>query len=198
MDGYPIPGYYMTDGNTIANPAPLGLGAFALTTVVLSCFNAGFITSGAAVVVPLAMAYGGTGQFLAGMWEFKKGNTFGATAFSSFGAFWWFYALLHWTVPGEELSAEALAVTLAAWGVFTFYMWIGSFGLTKAVWLVFLTLWITFFLLSAGEFVDIVGEIGGYIGLFCGVTAWYTSAAIAVNDTLGKPVLPLGSPFIHS
>ncbi|OYT58364.1 transcriptional regulator, partial [Euryarchaeota archaeon ex4484_162] len=106
----------------IANPASLGLAAFGLTTVVLSLFNAGILPiAGAAVVIPLAMAYGGTGQFLAGMWEFKKGNTFGATAFSSFGTFWWFYALLNWSIGAGlislgEYASVALAAALAAWG----------------------------------------------------------------------------------
>ena len=185
----------------IANPAALGLGAFALTTVVLSFFNAGIIKEGESIVVPLAMAYGGTAQFIAGMWEFKKGNTFGATAFSSFGAFWWFYALLLWSISSGVLSlgdgAKALAVTLASWGIFTFYMWIGSFKVNTAVWIVFLTLWLTFFLLSAGEIVEEIKIIGGYVGLFCGFSAWYASAAIVINETHGKTVLPVGGPLLR-
>ena len=186
----------------IANPASLGLAAFGLTTVVLSLFNADILPiAGAAVVIPLAMAYGGTGQFLAGMWEFKKGNTFGATAFSSFGTFWWFYALLNWSIGAGlislgEYASVALAAALAAWGLFTFYMWIASFKINHAVWAVFLTLWITFFLLSAGEFYPIIKLAGGYIGLLCGLIALYTSAAIVINETFDKTVVPVGKPLL--
>lgn len=180
----------------VANPAALGLGGFALTTIVLSLFNANLISTGESVVVPLAMAYGGVAQFIAGMWEFKNKNVFGATAFSSFGAFWWFFALLHWSVSTNALTIEdgaaALAAALAAWGVFTFYMWIASFKTNWAVWSVFLTLWLTFFLLSAGEFISTIGIIGGYVGLLCGSLAWYASAAIVINETFGHIVLPVG------
>jgi hypothetical protein len=186
----------------IANPASLGLAAFGLTTVVLSLFNANILPiSGAAIVVPLAMAYGGTGQFLAGMWEFKRGNIFGATAFSSFGTFWWFYALLNWSIAAGIISlgdygAIALAAALAAWGLFTFYMWIASFKINHAVCAVFLTLWITFFLLSAGELYPVIKTIGGYVGLLCGLIALYTSAAIVINETFGKTVVPVGKPLL--
>ena len=191
----------------LANPAPLGLAGFGLTTIVLSLFNSGIIkiVEGAAIVVPLAMAYGGTGQFVAGMWEFKKGNTFGATAFTSFGTFWWFYALLGWSEnaglinlgssPSEK--GVVVAVVLAAWGLFTFYMWIASFKINHAIWTVFLTLWITFFLLALGDaFSPGIKIAGGYLGLLCGLIALYTSAAIVINETFGRTVVPLGKPLI--
>ncbi len=181
----------------VANPAALGLGAFALTTIILSLFNAKLLPIGdESVVVILAMAYGGIAQFIAGWWEFKNNNLFGATAFSSFGGFWWFFALLHLSISTNVLTIEdgtaALAATLAAWGIFTFIMWIASFKTNWAVWSVFLTLWITFFLLSAGKFNPTIGIMGGYLGLVCGSLAWYASAAIVINDTFGRTILPIG------
>jgi succinate-acetate transporter protein len=131
-----------------ANPAPLGLAGFGLTTVVLSCVNAGILPpEAAAVVVPLAFAYGGVAQIIAGILEFKTGNTFGTVAFTSFGLFWWWFAFLKWTIGAGWLKAppaSAVAVTLLMWGIFTFLMWIVTFRLNKAVWSIFLLLWITF------------------------------------------------------
>ena len=139
-----------------ANPAPLGLAAFGLTTIVLSAINAGLLPREAVpVVVPLAFAYGGVAQIIAGILEFRTGNTFGMVAFTSYGLFWWWFAFLQWTIGAGWLKAPPPAaggVVLLAWGVFTFLLWIVTFRLSKAVFSIFLLLWITFFLLAAGDF----------------------------------------------
>src|SRR3982074_1727815 len=115
-------------GLKAANPGPLGLAGFGLTTVVLSCVNAGILAPAAvAAVVPLAFAYGGVAQLIAGVLEFKAGNTFGMVAFTSYGLFWWWFAFMKWTVGAGGLQpppASAVAVTLLMWGVFTFLLWI--------------------------------------------------------------------------
>jgi len=134
---------------TPANPAPLGLAGFALTTFVLSIFNAHLVGSaGSGVVLGAALAYGGVAQLLAGMWEFRTGNTFGAVAFSSYGAFWISYYFLAHTTPAP--SAKGAAVYLYAWGIFTTYMFLASLRTTAAVALVFALLAATFYLLAIG------------------------------------------------
>src|SRR5690348_3573948 len=138
-----------------ANPAPLGLAGFGLTTVVLSAINAGLLPREAtSAVVPLAFAYGGVAQIIAGILEFKNNNTFGMVAFTSYGLFWWWYAFLIWTIGAGWIKApasEGIGLTLLMWGVFTLYMWIPTFRANFTVWSVFLLLWITFFLLAGGD-----------------------------------------------
>jgi hypothetical protein len=184
-----------------ADPGPLGLAGFALTTFVLSMFNAGLVSkAGEPVVLGVALAYGGIAQFAAGMWEFRTGNTFGAVAFTSFGAFWVsFWALVTFfapTIPAEHAGA-AIGLYLIAWGIFTLYMFIASLRTTGAVALVFFLLTITFFLLGIGNSGGHEGmvEIGGWAGLLTAAAAWYASMAAVVNSTFGKtvmPVVPLG------
>ena len=186
---------------TFANPAPLGLIGFGLTTVILSLINAGLLPKGGEqVVIPLALAYGGLIQLLAGLLEFRTGNTFGQVAFLSYGAFWFWFALLillggHGVLDLSQ-AGSTIAVTLIAWGVFTLYMWVSTFRMTKALWWVFLTLWITFFLLGFGMLLGIHGIslAGGWVGLLCGLLAMYTSFAIVTNTSFGKTVLPVGAP----
>src|SRR5580698_999462 len=154
----------------MANPGPLGLAGFGLTTVVLSSINAGLLPPEAVpVVVPLAFAYGGVAQLIAGVLEFKTGNTFGMVAFTSYGLFWWWFAFLRWTIGAGWLKAppaSAVAVTLLMWGVFTFLLWIVTFRSNKAVWSIFLLLWITFFLLARGDFGHPdSAHLGGWFGL---------------------------------
>jgi succinate-acetate transporter protein len=190
----------------IANPAPLGLAGFGLTTVVLSAINAGVITGDnaalLAVVVPLAFAYGGVAQIIAGVLEFKNGNTFGMVAFTSYGLFWWWYALLLWTVGAGWIkppAGNAIGLTLLLWGVFTLYMWIPTFRASLAIWTVFLFLWITFFLLAGGDLG--MGSswhtAGGWFGLITGVDALYVSFAEVTNATFDRTVVPLGSPILR-
>jgi uncharacterized protein len=184
---------------SIADPAPLGLAGFALTTFVLSMFNAGLVgKAGEPVVLGLALAYGGGAQLLAGMWEFRKGNTFGATAFSSFGAFWISYwAFVAFFAKG--VPATAVGLFLIAWGIFTFYMWIASFRTTAAVNVVFLLLWITFVLLGIGAAADRSGitKLGGWVGLATAVAAWYASFAGVTNFTFGREMIPV-RPLRHA
>jgi uncharacterized protein len=178
---------------SIADPAPLGLAGFALTTFVLSMFNAGLVgEAGEPVVLGLALAYGGGAQFLAGMWEFRKGNTFGATAFSSYGAFWIsFWAFV--TFFSDGVPATAVGLYLIAWGIFTFYMWIASFRTTAAVNLVFLLLWVTFVLLGIGDAAGNSGisKLGGWVGLATALAAWYASFAGVTNFTFGREIVPV-------
>jgi succinate-acetate transporter protein len=187
-----------------ANPAPLGLAGFGLTTVVLSCINAGLLRGDAptliAAVVPLAFAYGGIAQIIAGILEFKNGNTFGMVAFTSYGLFWWWYAFLLWTVGAGWLkppAASAVGLTLLLWGVFTLYMWIATFRSNFGLWSIFLLLWITFFLLAAG---DLVGAewrtLGGWVGLLTGLDALYVSFAEVTNATFKRNVIPLGASIL--
>jgi succinate-acetate transporter protein len=182
---------------TIADPAPLGLAAFALTTFVLSMFNAGLVDAkGEPIVLGLALAYGGAAQLLAGMWEFRKGNTFGATAFSSYGAFWisfWAYVAFFAKGIPEANRGTAAGLYLIAWGIFTTYMWVASLRTTAAVNLVFLLLAITFFLLGIGDAVgnDTISKLGGWLGLATAVAAWYASFAGVTNFTFGREVLPV-------
>ncbi|GAA1850446.1 acetate uptake transporter [Brevibacterium marinum] len=180
----------------LADPLPLGIGAFALTTFVLSMFNAGLLDAAAEpAVFGLALAYGGIAQFGAGIWEFARGNTFGATAFCSFGAFW----ISFWWLTGfaelpEEAASAGLGIYLLAWGIFTLYMIIPAIKVNTTVLIVFILLAITFFLLSIGEFAQnvTVGHLGGYAGLATALVAWYASFAGVTNETFGRQVIPMG------
>lgn len=188
-----------TGGWTVADPGPLGLGAFALTTFVLSMFNADLVSKGGEpVVFALAFAYGGLAQILAGMWEFRTGNTFGAVAFTSFGAFWLsFWALGQFgyekAIPPADIG-HAVGLFLIAWGIFTLYMLVASLRTSNAVALVFFLLTITFFLLgigNSGAHTNIV-KAGGWFGLATAAAAWYASFAAVTNSTFGRVVLPVG------
>ena len=181
----------------IADPAPLGLAGFALTTFVLSMFNSGLVDNkGLPIVFGLALAYGGGAQFLAGMWEFRKGNTFGATAFSSYGAFWlsyWAYVAFFAKDVAPANAGSAVGLYLIAWGIFTAYMWIASFRTTAAVNLVFLLLTITFIVLGIGEAGGTSGivKLGGWFGLATAIAAWYASFAGVTNFTFGREIVPV-------
>jgi hypothetical protein len=180
-----------------ADPAPLGLAGFAMTTFVLSMFNAHLVSSaGEPVVLGLALAYGGIAQLLAGMWEFRTGNTFGAVAFSSYGAFWIsFWVLVTFLVPKIPAAhaGDAIGLYLWAWGIFTTYMFVASLRTTGAVALVFLLLAVTFILLgigNSGGHTNII-KWGGYIGLATAVAAWYASFAAVINHTFKRTMLPV-------
>ena len=189
-------------GGKVANPAPLGLAGFGLTTVMLSCINAGLTPpEGANAVIPMAFAFGGTAQIIAGVLEYVSGNTFGMVAFTAYGTFWWWYAFLVWTIGAGWLKPPApveVALALALWGFFTLGMWVSTFKSSKAVWTVFLLLWITFFLLAAGDLgIAHMKQIGGYVGILTGIAALYTGFAEVTNGTYGHEVVPLGAPFIR-
>jgi succinate-acetate transporter protein len=212
----PVPGgpaVEPTGGSTAgfwepADPGPLGLAAFAGTTFVLSLINTGLVGTQKVpgggllpLVAGLALAYGGIAQFAAGIWEFRTGNTFGAVAFCSFGAFWIsFYFIVQsvgHNVPTEVFSG--LGLYLWMWAIFTGYMFIASLRTTGAVALVFLLLTITFILLGignsalAGTHSAINGtiKIGGWLGVATAIAAWYASFAAVVNSTFGRVVAPV-------
>jgi succinate-acetate transporter protein len=182
---------------SVADPGPLGLAAFALTTFVLSMFNSGLMgVGGKPIVLGLAFAYGGLAQLLAGMWEFRAGNTFGATAFTSYGAFWLsffvFVTFFAEKVPKAD-AGHAVGLYLIAWGIFTAYMFIASLRTTAAIALVFLLLAVTFILLGIGDAGgnENITKLGGYVGLATAAAAWYASFAVVTNSTFGRTVLPV-------
>lgn len=179
-----------------ADPAPLGLAGFAMTTFVLSMFNANLVDAkGTPVVLGLALAYGGVVQLLAGMWEFRNGNTFGAVAFSSYGAFWisfWALEVFYAKQIGGNVG-HALGVYLWAWAIFTAYMTVAALRTNAAVLLVFVLLTATFILLAIGAVGahETVTHWGGYLGLATAAVAWYASFAAVVNSTFGRTLMPV-------
>jgi succinate-acetate transporter protein len=187
-------------GWTPADPGPLGLAAFAGTTFVLSIFNADLVSSrGLLVVLGLALAYGGIVQLVAGIWEFRTGNTFGAVAFCSFGAFWISYFILVRLTPTAGVTTNGIAVYLYMWAIFTTYMFVASLRTTGAVALVFLLLAATFWILAIGN-ASLSGttnvtnstiKLGGWVGLVTAAAAWYASFAAVTNSTFGRVVLPV-------
>ena len=187
-----------------ADPAPLGLAAFALTTFLLSAFNAGW-TKGTLVFLGFALAYGGIAQLLAGMWEFKNRNVFGATAFSTYGAFWIGVAIYFFLVVPQfkptalELNND-LGWIAVAFVIFNTYMLLWSLFVNKAVLAVFFTLEVTFILLAIGNFSGHTGIVkaGGIAGVVTAAAAWYTSAAGVINGMASRHVLPVGKPLTLS
>ena len=183
----------------IADPGPLGLAAFAMTTFVLSVFNANIISNEKleVVVLPLALFYGGFAQLLAGMWEFKKGNTFGATAFSSFGAFWLAYAAYaKYVLPGIQDRPDAYKATglfLLAWSIFAAMLFFAAIRISGALTLVFASATAAFVLLTIGSFAqsDTITHLGGILGLVAAGCAWYAAWAGVMNDTWKRTVLPV-------
>jgi uncharacterized protein len=176
-----------------ADPAPLGLAAFAMTTFALSVGNANIWGPGADAALALALVYGGAVQLFAGMWEFTRRNTFGALAFSSFGAFWISYYVFGKFVAVTAADAPvAVGVFLLGWTIFTFYMIVPSFRVSGAVALVFVLLTATFVLLTIGAFQSSANmtKWGGYIGIATAAAAWYASFAGVVNETFKKPIIP--------
>lgn len=185
---------------SIADPVPVGLAGFALTTFVLSAINAGFFGGMPALPVVLGVAafYGGLVQLLAGMWAFRAGETFPAVAFSSYGGFWLSYFFLVLVVsPGlsPAVAGPATALYLIGWAIFTFYMTIAATRTNVALLWVFITLTATFVLLALAELgvaAAVLGPIGGYVGIACAVIAWYVSFAHVTNATFGRTVVPTG------
>ncbi len=182
--------------NKLANPAPLGLMGFGMTTVLLNIHNAGFFPLGS-MILAMGVFYGGIAQIIAGTMEFKKANTFGTTAFTSYGLFWIslvgliVFPKLGWL---EGPPAGFMGWYLFMWGVFTFFMWIATFGKNRALQFVFLSLWILFFLLAIKDWTGIasIGVIAGFEGIICGLSAIYLAMAEVINESWGKTVLPIG------
>jgi uncharacterized protein len=185
----------------VANPGPLGLCGFALTTFVLSAVNAGLV-SAPHIVLGLALFYGGIAQILAGMWEFKTGNTFGATAFTSYGAFWMAVGAIF--IPGFGIVAAyggatpafhtAFAYFLLGWTIFTGLMFLGTLRSNVALMVVFALLFITFLLLTIAEFGGGTGvaQIGGWLGILTAIAAWYAGLAGILSSTKSVFTLPVG------
>ncbi|MGO8946154.1 MAG: acetate uptake transporter [Ktedonobacterales bacterium] len=183
----------------IANPGPLGLAGFAMTTFFLSSVNAGWINAAdTGVVIGLAVFYGGIAQFAAGMWEFRSGNTFGATAFTSYGAFWLSFAAL--LIPAFNVGKfddTGLGFYLLGWTIFTGIMMLGSFRTNGATALVFIALFVTFLLLAIGHLNSNtnIEKIGGYTGVATAIVAWYTALAGVLTGVSGGklnlPTIPL-------
>ncbi|RPJ79339.1 MAG: hypothetical protein EHM20_01695 [Alphaproteobacteria bacterium] len=180
-----------------ANPAPLGLMGFAMTTILLNIHNAGFYPMNS-MILAMGIFYGGIAQVIAGIMEWKKGNTFGTTAFTSYGLFWLSLVGLVLLPKSPDYSGFATdAVPLAAylfmWGLFTLYMFIGTLKATRALQVVFLTLTILFFLLAAGNFLhsESILRIAGYEGIITGFSAFYAAMGQVLNEMYGKKIIPL-------
>ncbi len=179
-----------------ANPAPLGLMGFGMTTVLLNVHNAGF-TSLDTMILAMGIFYGGLAQVIAGIFEWKKNNTFGTTAFTSYGLFWLslvFLLLMNEWGWWQGSTGGAMAVYLFMWGLFTFFMFIATLKLTRALQVVFATLTILFWLLALGDASGsaAITRIAGYEGIICGFSAIYAAMAQVWNEYYGKTVLPLG------
>ena len=190
------PGTNVKNLDMTANPAPLGLMGFGMTTVLLNLHNAGFFALGS-MILAMGIFYGGLAQIIAGIQEWKKNNTFGATAFTSYGLFWLtLVALLILPKLGlaEASSKEAMAAYLFMWGMFTAVMFIGILRATRALQFVFLSLTILFFLLAIGDFTGngTITVIAGYEGIICGFSAIYTGLAQVLYEMFKRTVAPLG------
>ena len=190
----------MTDKNILANPAPLGLMGFGMTTVLLNLHNAGFFALGS-MILAIGIFYGGIAQIIAGILEYRKGNTFGVTAFTSYGLFW--ISLVALLIIPKFISGfegpddTAMGWYLFMWGLFTFMMFISTLKHPKALQFVFISLAILFWLLALGHFVDpAFTTIAGYEGIICGFSAIYLAMAQVMNETFGKTILPVGGPTI--
>ena len=191
-------------GWTPADPGPLGLAAFAGTTFMLSLINAGLVgvqhglPGGGLLpmVAALALAYGGIAQLIAGLWEFRTGNTFGAVAFCSYGAFWisFFFIVQSAGQNAPSVLFNGLGLYLWMWGIFTAYMFIASLRTTAAIALVFILLTVTYILLAIGDMGSghtTITHIGGYVGIATAVAAWYASFAAVLNSTFARILLPV-------
>lgn len=179
---------------TIANPSPLGLLGFGMTTLLLNLHNAGMIPL-SIVIVAMGFALGGAAQIIAGIMEFKKNNVFGATAFTAYGFFWWSLIII-WINPFENIAAadeKSMGFYLLIWGIFTLLMYVGTLKHNRATQAVFLTLTILFMLLALGDFTGIhaIKTAAGWVGILCGCCAIYTSLAQVINNEYGKTILPL-------
>ena len=180
-----------------ANPAPLGLMGFGMTTVLLSFHNAGFFETDD-LIIAMAIFYGGLAQVAAGIMEYRKGNTFGTTAFTSYGMFWLTLVYIILAGDSETLTlgndTTFMGWYLFMWGVFTAYMFVATLYKTRALQVVFASLTLTFWLLAVGDWftAETVTNVAGFFGIFCGFSAIYLAAADVLNESAGHPLLPIG------
>lgn len=181
----------------LANPAPLGLMGFGMTTVLLNLHNAGLFPLGA-MILSMGIFYGGIAQIIAGIMEFKKGNTFGTTAFISYGLFWislvfinFFPNTSFWSVKATN---TAMVAYLIMWGLFTLFMYVSTLKKNRALQTIFLSLTILFFLLAIADLTGstVIKLIAGIVGIFCGFSAIYLAMADVINESFGKTILPIG------
>ena len=184
--------------DTTSNPAPLGLLGFGMTTILLNIHNAGVYELDS-MIMGMGIFMGGIAQIFAGLQEWKKNNTFGATAFTAYGSFWLSLVAL-WLIPATSFGAAykssetAIGWYLLLWGVFTLFMFIGTLRLSRLLQIIFGTLTILFFLLSASVFTENASlhKVAGYEGIVCGLSAFYGCVAQVLNEVYGKRVLPVG------
>lgn len=182
--------------DTSANPAPLGLIGFGMTTILLNIHNAGLFPVNS-MIMGMGIFVGGIAQIFAGLLESKKNNTFGLTAFTAYGSFWLSLVAI-WILPAlglaEKTDETAMGLYLALWGFFTLCMFVGTLRLSRALQIVFGTLVVLFWLLAIGDLTHIAAykTIGGYVGILCGFSAFYTAIAQVLNEVYGSTVLPLG------
>lgn len=189
----------------VANPAPLGLLGFGMTTILLNFVHNARLGSADAMILGMGIAYGGLAQVIAGVLEYKKGNTFGMVAFTSYGLFWWSFVLLNILPFGGAPSHESLAAYFFMWGLFTLIMFFGTLKTNRALQVVFMTLAILFFLLALREGLvasqyftvhdvnwNLFTQITGIEGIIVGFSAFYLALAEVLNEQHGKTVLPIG------
>jgi succinate-acetate transporter protein len=182
--------------DTSANPAPLGLMGFGMTTVLLNVHNAGFFALGT-MILAMGIFYGGLAQIIAGIMEWKKGNTFGTTAFTSYGLFWLsLVGLLVMPAIGWGSANEtgAMVAYFIMWGLFTAVMFVGTLRLNRALQFVFASLALLFFLLALGDAIGsaAITHLAGYEGIICGLSAVYAALAQVLNEVYGKVIAPIG------
>jgi len=181
-------------GSMLANPAPLGLMGFGMTTILLNLVNMGLFGI-SSIIVAMGIFYGGVAQIIAGVMEFRKGNTFGTLAFTSYGLFWLtlvFIIISSVERPAVSPDNAAWAAYLFIWGLFTLMMFFGTLKANRALQTVFLSLAILFFLLTAAHFIPQLQLIAGIEGVFCGFSAFYLSLAEVLNEANKRVVLPIG------
>ncbi len=181
----------------VANPAPLGLLGFGMTTVLLNLHNAGLYPLDS-MILAMGLAYGGLAQIIVGILEYRNGNTFGTVAFSSYGLFWWSLVILL-VMPATSVgivgpTAHSLAAYFLIWGLFTFSMFFGTLKTNRALQFVFMSLAVLFFLLTAKELTGsaVLGALAGLEGIACGLSAVYLGLAEVLNEMNGKTILPIG------
>lgn len=180
----------------LANPAPLGLMGFGMTTILLNIHNAGFFPI-SSMILAMGFFYGGIAQIIAGIMEFKKGNTFGTTAFTSYGLFWLtLVALIIMPKMGlaDPTPHAYMGWYLLMWGIFTMFMFLGTLKSNKVLQFIFFSLTVLFFLLAVRDFSGshFIGTIAGWEGIICGASAFYLAMAEVINEQYGRTVLPIG------